>query len=313
MGLPELGTPMARGMIEEAKPARFYDLVQLMGLSHGTDVWAGNAQDLIRNGTCDINTVIGCRDSIMTRLIYWGLPNKDAFDIMENVRKGKVAKGQVQEKWEKWKAQMKECGVPDWYIESCQKIKYMFPKAHAAAYSISSLRIAWFKVFYPVEYYCAYYTIRAGEFDAYTMCFGKERVVARRKLLEEQKKHDDNPKIKDEALLCELVEEMYDRGISFVPITLDGSDGKKFLKVDDKHIRPPFAAINSISESMGIGIADAREQEPFKNREDFTNRSGIGQAATQVILDYGGIINDLPESAQMSMFDLFGGDGGGLM
>ncbi len=312
LGLPELGTPMARGMIEEAKPTRFYDLVQLMGLSHGTDVWAGNAQDLIRSGTCDINTVIGCRDSIMTRLIYWGLPNKDAFDIMENVRKGKVAKGKCPEKWEAWKAMMKEKGVPDWYIESCQKIKYMFPKAHAAAYSISSLRIAWFKVFYPVEYYCAYYTIRAGEFDAYTMCFGKDRVVARRKYLEEQKKHDDNPKIKDEALLCELVEEMYDRGISFAPITLDGSDGKKFLKVDDKHIRPPFAAIDSISESMGMGIAQARDQEPFKNREDFTNRSGIGQSATQVILDYGGIIDDLPESAQMTLFDFFDAGGGGF-
>jgi len=299
VGIPELGTNMARGMIKEAKPSHFYDLVQLMGLSHGTDVWAGNAQELIRNGTCDLNSVIGCRDSIMTRLIYWGLPNKDSFDIMEKVRKGKGLTPEHE-------ALMRENHVPDWYIDSCKKIKYMFPKAHAAAYSISSLRVAWFKVYYPAEYYCAFYTVRGDEFDAETMCFGRARVTAHKEVVAEQMRVDPNPKVKSEFYLCELVEEMYDRGIEFAPVDLELSDGVKFQKVSDTLIRPPFSAIDGISEAMGKAIVAAREESPFKNREEFTNRTGIGQSATQKLVDYGKILDDLPESAQITLFDLLG-------
>lgn len=308
LGLSELGTNMARGMIKETKPTRFYDLVQLMGLSHGTDVWTGNAQELIRNGTCDLNSVIGCRDSIMTRLIYWGLPNKDAFDIMEGVRKGKVAAGKVA-KWPEYVEEMKSCGVPDWYIDSCQKIKYMFPKAHAAAYSISTLRVAWFKVYYPEEYYCSFFTNRGEEFDAETMCFGPEKVKERRLELAEQmhKEKNPNPNTKNEYYLCELVEEMYARGIKFAPVSIDESDGKRFKKIDKGLILPPFCAIDAVSESNGLAICKAREDGPFKTREEFMRRTGVGQAVTQRLLDYGGILDDLPESAQMNLFDLFGG------
>jgi len=304
LGLSELGTNMARGMIKETKPTRFYDLVQLMGLSHGTDVWTGNAQDLIRSGTCDLNSVIGCRDSIMTSLIYWGLPNKDAFDIMEGVRKGKVAAGKVK-KWPEYVQEMKDCGVPDWYIESCQKIKYMFPKAHAAAYAISTLRVAWFKVYYPEEYYCSFFTNRGeGLFDAAQMCNGPEKVKKRRIELADEMHAKGDPNTKLKYYFYELVEEMYARGITFAPITLNDSLGKKFTKAGDKLIRPPFCAISGVSEANGIDIENARKDGEFKNRDDFMNRTGVGQSVTQKLLDYGGILDDLPESAQLNLFDL---------
>ena len=278
------------------------------GLSHGTDVWTGNAQELIRSGTCDLNSVIGCRVSIMTSLIYWGLPNKDAFDIMEGVRKGKVAAGKVA-KWPEYVEEMKSCGVPDWYIDSCQKIKYMFPKAHAAAYSISTLRVAWFKVYYPEEYYCSFFTNRGEGFDAATMCFGPAKVKERRIALAEEmhREKNPNPNTKNEYYLCELVEEMYARGITFAPISLDDSDGKRFKKVEKGIILPPFSAIDSVSEANGNSICKAREDGPFKNREDFMRRTGVGQAVTNTLLEYGGILDGLPESAQMNLFDLFGG------
>ena len=304
LGLSELGTNMARGMIKETKPTRFYDLVQLMGLSHGTDVWNGNAQELIRSGTCDLNSVIGCRDSIMTSLIYWGLPNKDAFDIMEGVRKGKVAAGKVK-KWPEYVEEMKKCGVPDWYIESCQKIKYMFPKAHAAAYSISTLRVAWFKVYYPEEYYCSFFTHRGeGLFNAEDMCNGPEKVKKRRIELADEMHAKGDPNTKLKYYFYELVEEMYARGITFAPITLNESLGTKFAKAGPKLIRPPFCAITAVSPANGEAIERARAEAPFKNRDDFMKRTGVGQSVTQKLLDYGGILDDLPESAQINLFDL---------
>lgn len=308
IGLSELGTPMARGMIKETQPTRFYDLVQLMGLSHGTDVWKGNAQDLISEGTCDLDSVIGCRDSIMTSLIYWGLPNKDAFDIMENVRKGKVASGKVAEKWEKWKTMMKECNVPDWYIGSCEKIKYMFPKAHAAAYSISTLRVAWFKVYYPEEYYCAYFTIRGEEFDAQYMCRGMDVLKNRMEYLKQNmhSRESSAKKMQDEYFLCELVAEMHHRGIEFAPIDLKTSHATDFTKVEKGLILPPLDCIDSISASMAKGITSARDEEPFKNREDLMQRAKIGQSAIDTLDGYG-LLDDLPESAQINLFDMLGG------
>ncbi len=300
LGLPEVGTDMARGMIKETKPTTFYDIVQLMGLSHGTDVWTGNAQELIRKGICDIKSVIGCRDSIMTRLIYWGLPNKDSFQIMEGVRKGKGLK-------EEQEALMIEKGVPDWYIESCKKIKYMFPKAHAAAYTISLLRVAWFKVYKPEEYYCAFFSIRGDEFDADTMCRGQAKVVENRKELARAKQDDrNNPKLKSKYYLTELVEEMYARDIEFVPISIMESDAVYFKKVDDKKILPPLNAISSISDAIANSIVKAREDGPFANKEDIMTRAGVGQSTIKRLTEYG-LLDDLPDSSQVSMFDLLGG------
>lgn len=301
LGLPELGTKMAREMIKETKPSRFYDLVQLMGLSHGTDVWNGNAQDLIRNGTCTLNTVIGCRDSIMTQLIYWGMPNKEAFDIMEAVRKGKVAKGK-EPRWPDFKAHMQEKGVPDWYIDSCNKIKYMFPKAHAAAYAISALRIAWFKVNYPEEYYCAFFTIRADEFDGDLLCKGIEYVTAKRKELDNGLQRR-KPNEKALYYLCELVEEMYLRGISFVPYDLTKSDAVKFIKVEKGKILPPFNVIPSISTSMAEGIVQARNERPFTTQEDLQERAHLGPSAMKK-LEEEGLISQFPRTRQMDLFDL---------
>jgi len=293
LGLSEMGTFMARDMIAETRPSSFYDLVQLMGLSHGTDVWKGNAQDLIQNGTCTLTSVIGCRDGIMTQLIYWGLPNKESFDIMEKVRKGKGLSPEHE-------ALMREKNVPDWYIDSCKKIKYMFPKAHAAAYAISSLRIAWFKVYYPEEYYCSFFTIRADEFDGEIMCNGLEKARARRKEL-----YDGfmmrKPNEKAQYYLCEIVEEMYARGITFEPYDILKSDAVRFKKVAKGRILPPLNAIPTISDAIAQSICAAREEGAFKTRDELLRRSGIGPTAMAKIVSTG-CIDHLPESSQIDLF-----------
>ena len=296
IGLPELGTFLVRNMIAETKPKSFYDLVQISGLSHGTDVWSGNAQELIRNGTCTINDVIGCRDSIMTYLIYRGLSNKDSFDIMEKVRKGKGLSPEHE-------SLMREKGIPEWYITSCKKIKYMFPKAHAVAYLISALRIAWFKVYYPEAYYCAFFTIRATDFSGEDLCLPADQVRDKRAKQrqnwnqlssQEQKRH----------FYLELVEEMQARGIDFLPFDLMKSKAVEFYSPEKGLIRPPFNAINSISDSMATQIVQAREAGgDFKNQEELARRSGLGQAA-MAALGAVGLLRDLPESAQIDLFSL---------
>ncbi|MBN1892107.1 MAG: PolC-type DNA polymerase III, partial [Clostridiales bacterium] len=295
LGLSEMGTFMARDMIAETRPATFFELVQLMGLSHGTDVWKGNAQDLIRNQTCTLKNVIGCRDSIMTVLIQRGISNKEAFDIMERVRKGKGLKPDQEEK-------MREHKVPEWYIESCKKIKYMFPKAHAAAYAISSLRIAWFKVYYPEEYYCAFFSIRADEFDGDTMCRGVEIAKSRRKAIHEgfsTRKQTE----KAQYYLYELIEEMTARGIEFVPFDLERSEAERFIKVAPGKILPPINAITSVSTAMARAICAARDEKPFATREEVLIRSGIGPSALEK-LAASGILDHLPESVQIDLFSL---------
>lgn len=301
IGLSELGTPMARGMIKETKPTRFFDLVQLMGLSHGTDVWKGNAQDLINDGICDLNSVIGCRDSIMTQLIYWGLPNKDSFDIMEKVRKGKGLSAEHE-------ALMREKNVPDWYIDSCKKIKYMFPKAHAAAYSISTLRVAWFKVYYPEEYYCTYFTVRGEEFDAECMCRGMDVLKGRMEELKMVMHNRDSAakKAQDEFFICELVAEMYHRGIEFLPIDINTSHATNFTKVGPGKILPPLNSINSISSSMAEAFTAARDEAPFKTIEEMSKRGKLGQAGVQKLKEYG-LLEGIPESSQIDLFSLLDG------
>jgi DNA polymerase-3 subunit alpha (Gram-positive type) len=311
LGLPEMGTFMARGMIKETKPTRFYDLVQLMGLSHGTDVWKGNAQDLIKSGTCGVSEVIGCRDSIMTSLMHWGLPPKSAFSIMERVRKGK---GLTEEN----ETLMKEHHVPEWYIESCKKIKYMFPKAHAAAYSISSLRIAWFKVYHPAEYYCAFFTVRADEFDARLMCRGVETVRHYREKLypgfrEKEKillklsgKEEEVSIEKAQKMyyILELIEEMYCRGIEFLPVDIYKSEATRFRKVSDRIIRPPLNTLPSLSETVANNIVNARSRvEKFLSREDFAQKAGLGESMIALLSDQG-CLQDMPETTQIDLFSL---------
>ncbi len=296
LGLPEMGTFMARDMIRETRPGRFYDLVQLMGLSHGTDVWKGNAQELIQSGTCTIEDVIGCRDSIMTGLIYNGLAPKMAFDIMERVRKGR---GLTEEH----EAEMRAGNVPEWYIESCKKIRYMFPKAHAVAYTISTLRIAYFKVYYPEAYYCSYFTVRADEFDSSIMCRPHHQIRQARKDLRKAFRTSTDREQRIYYIL-ELVEEMQLRGIDFVPVDLHQSDATRFQIVATGRILPPLNAIPSVSAAVAEQIVKARQDGNFKTQEDLMRRSGIGQAVLES-LAASGCLDGMPESSQLDLFQLF--------
>ncbi len=298
LGLPELGTHMARDMITETRPTRFFDLVQLMGLSHGRNVWKGNAQDLIRNGTCTINDVIGCRDSIMTWLIHRGLPPMSAFEIMEKVRRGKGLT-EAQE------TMMREKKVPDWYINSCKKISYMFPKAHAAAYAISALRIGWFKVHRPLEYYASYFTVRADEFDASRMCRSEKEVrMDRESLRRRQRDRDETFTDRDEKIyyILEIVEEMFARGIEFLPLDLYNSDATRFL-VEEGRIRPPLRSLPGLGENAARGIAEARAVGTFKSRDDLSRRAGVGSAILAVLAD-NRCLEALPHTSQLDLFGM---------
>lgn len=296
IGLPEVGTIMAREMIRETNPTRFYDLVQLSGLSHGTGVWLGNAQELIKAGTCTINEVIGCRDSIMTSLIYDGLEAEDAFKIMEKVRKGRG----LDESQENL---MREKGVPEWYIESCKKIQYMFPKAHAAAYSISTQRIAWFKVYHPEAYYCAWFTVRGDEFNADDNLLTPEAIAARR--LEQRRNFQQLDKTAQKKFyILELIEEMNSRGIFFQPLDLELSHAHCFTSPAPGQIRPPLDVIPGISFAIANQITKARsEGGAYKNWDDLKRRAGIGDACIQALEEHG-LLEHIPPSAQINLFDL---------
>ncbi len=255
-GVPEFGTKFVRGMLVDTRPTTFDELIRISGLSHGTDVWLGNAQSLIEEGTVTLQDAICCRDDIMIYLIKMGVPPNAAFKIMETVRKGKALKDPA--KWEEYKNLMKEHNVPDWYIKSCEKIKYMFPKAHAAAYVTNAFRIAWFKVHEPLAYYASYFSIRADEFDSDYMIFGKEKVKNKMKEIDLQ---GNNATTKDKNMyaILELVLEMYERGFDFLPIDLYKSDSTKFL-VEDGKIRPPLNSIPGLGTVAAEGIEKAREE-----------------------------------------------------
>lgn len=293
-GIPEFGTSFTQSMLLDTKPTAFADLIRISGLSHGTDVWLGNAQTLIQEGTCTIKDVINTRDSIMIYLMQKGLPPKTAFVIMEKVRKGK---GLTEEDI----IIMKEHDVPDWYIDSCQKIKYMFPKAHAAAYVTMAFRIAYFKVHYPLAYYATYFSIRGEDFDAHVAVQGKEFVRKEIKMIRD-KGNDATTKEKSKLTVLELVLEMYCRGFGFLPVDLMESHFNKFLIKEDK-LLPPFNGLEGIGEKAAQNLYEAREEGPFLSIEDLQRRSKISKSNIDILSKHGAI-NFLPDTNQISLFSL---------
>ena len=298
-GIPEYGTKFARGMLLDTHPTTFDELIRISGLSHGTDVWLGNAQTLIEQGVVTLQQAICCRDDIMIYLIQKGLPPDKSFKIMEAVRKGKVAKG----KEPKWKDEyiplMKEHNVPDWYIKSCEKIKYMFPKAHAAAYVTNAFRIAWFKVHIPLAYYAAYYTIRAKAFDAEVMINGKEKVKNKMKEID-MMGNNATPKDKDMYDDLEIVLEMYERGLRFLPIDLYKSHATKF-QVEGDCLRPPLNSIAGLGNVAAESIMNARKDEKFMSIDDMKIRAKIGDSVTELLKQFG-CLEGMSQSNQLSLF-----------
>ncbi len=291
-GVPEFGTKFVRQMLVDTKPTTFAELVRISGLSHGTDVWVGNAQDLIVNDGLTLMDVICTRDDIMGFLIRKGLPNLDSFKIMESVRKGKGLT-QEQEKL------MRENGVEDWYIDSCKKIQYMFPKAHAAAYVTMGFRVAYFKVNYPEEYYSTYFSIRADNFDAEFMCKGPEVAKAKKQELEALPK--PTQKEKEMMTILELCIEMYARGLSFLPISLEESDSVRFKPTGEGKIRPSLNALNGLGDNAAKAIVSAREEEPFFSIEDLQVRAKLNKTVIETLRNQG-CLDGMEESSQMSFF-----------
>ncbi len=286
-------------MLVDTRPTTFDELIRISGLSHGTDVWLGNAQSLIEDGTVSLTEAICCRDDIMIYLIKQGLPPNDSFKIMEAVRKGKVAKGK-EPKWEEYKTLMREHNVPEWYIKSCEKIKYMFPKAHAAAYVTNAFRIAWFKVHQPKAYYSAFFSIRASdEFDSEIMIFGEEKVKNKMKEIDLL---GNNATQKDKAMypVLELVLEMYERGFKFLPIDLYKSSATKFI-VEEEGIRPPLNSIAGLGTVAALGIEKARQDGKFMSIDDMKIRSKIGDSVTELLRKFG-CLDGMSQSNQLSLF-----------
>lgn len=300
LGIPEFGTEFAMQMVIDAKPKAFSDLVRISGLSHGTNVWLGNAQDLIMSGVATISTAICTRDDIMLYLIQMGVESEKSFKIMEAVRKGMVAKGRCA-MWEEWKEDMLAHNVPQWYIESCQKIEYMFPKAHAAAYVMMAWRIAYCKIHYPLAYYGAFFSIRAKAFSYEIMCQGQKHLES---VMVDYKKRQDtlSNKEKDAMGDMRIVQEMYARGFDFTPINLYQAKARSFQIIDGK-IMPSFKVIDKVGEVAGESIEIAARGGEFLSKDDLRQRAKVGQTVIEKLSDLG-LLQGMADSNQLSLFDL---------
>ena len=293
LGLPEFGTPFVRGMLEETNPSTFAELLQISGLSHGTDVWLGNAEELINNGTCKLKNVIGCRDNIMTDLIHWGVKKEVAFSTMESVRHGR---GISDEDMAVLKTNK---NIPDWYIPSCLKIKYMFPKAHAAAYVIAAIRLGWYKIYYPLEFYATFFTVRGEDFDADAAIKGKAAVKMKMDGLR-MKGNERTAKEEEQYSSLQIVNEMLARGLSFLPVDLFASHATKY-QVEDGKIRLPFNALKGLGVSAAQSLQEAAAKGPYISKDEVQTRAGVSKAVIE-ILDQSGALAGLPDSSQMTFF-----------
>ena len=300
LGIPEFGTDFVIQMVVDTKPQTLSDLIRISGLSHGTDVWLNNAQDLIKSGKATISTAICTRDDIMTYLINKGLDSEESFTIMERVRKGTVAKGKCKD-WPEYKKDMLEHDVPEWYIGSCEKIKYMFPKAHAAAYVMMAYRIAYCKVNYPLAYYGAYFGIRADAFSYEIMCQGKEKLQY---YIDDYTRRSDSLSKKEQDTMKDMhiVQAMYARGYEFLPIDIYRAKAAKFSIIDGK-LMPPFSSIDGMGEKAAEAVEEAAKDGPYLSKDDFRNRTKASKAVVDYMADLG-LLGDLPESNQLSLFDL---------
>jgi DNA polymerase-3 subunit alpha (Gram-positive type) len=291
-GLPEFGTRLVRQKLVETKPKAFSDLIQISGLSHGRGVWEKKAQDLVSSGVCTVSEVIGTRDSIMVYLMYKGIEPATAFKIMESVRKGKGLNSESEQI-------MADSGVPAWYISSCKKIKYMFPKAHAAAYVLMAYRQAWYKINKPEAYYAAYFTVRADDFDAEVMTRGATVAKAAINALYE-KGNALSPREKSILTILELVFEMYARDIDFLPVDIYTSEVKRFL-IEGDRLRPPLTSLKGLGEAAAQSIVTARQDGRFISIEDFAGRSKASKTVVEILRGYG-CFNGMAESSQLSFF-----------
>ncbi|MCF0121253.1 MAG: PolC-type DNA polymerase III, partial [Oscillospiraceae bacterium] len=303
LGVPEFGTDFVMQMLEATKPKNFSDLVRIAGLSHGTNVWLDNAETLVKEGKATLSTCICTRDDIMTYLILKGVEPSLAFDVMEAVRKGKVAKGGAK-KWPEWRAELEKNNVPDWYLWSCERIEYMFPKAHAVAYVMMAYRIAYYKIFYPLEYYAAFFSIRASSFDYERMCQGKDHLLEEMALIKGRIERGE-ASLKDEDLLKYMYNalEMYARGFEFTPIDIYQADATRFQIIDGK-LMPALTSIDGMGEKAAESLAAEAKKERFTSREELKTRAKLSGTVTDKLYRLG-LLGSLPESSQMSIMDYF--------
>lgn len=297
LGIPEFGTDFAMQMLEDAAPVSFSDLVRISGLSHGTDVWLGNAETLIKEGVCKLASAICCRDDIMVYLIHMGMEPGEAFTIMERVRKGIVAKGKCKE-WPQYKEDMLAHNVPEWYIGSCEKIKYMFPKAHAVAYVMMAWRVAWFKLYHPLAYYAAFFSIRAKAFNYEIMCQGEPHLEQTLKVLRSMDKNAMSANEQNLLRDCRLVEEMYERGLEFMPIDIYRADATRFQIMDGK-IMPSLTSIDGMGENAAKQLQEAAKKGEFLSQQEIKDRAKISGTVLAKMSDMG-ILGDLPQTSQLT-------------